>query len=219
MHIRSSKPRVGLTAWAVSAALLGATLASCGHSGATETMRTTVPAPVRIAERECGDVRLPERLVVNGQRLVLNGMAIRRVSFLQLHVFVSGLYLEHEMRDVNEVVATDRGRRLVLRFVRHVSHGQLERGLRWALDSNARQEMRAHSVDFATLLAALPSFNAGDELVFDQASGGGFHVLVNGVMRANFASPEFARLCLLAFIGPHGNVALRLGLVGGHCNS
>jgi hypothetical protein len=197
-------------------------LAACAHEAVPTRASRTIASPhvnsLAVRERQCGNVTLPETLHANGRSLVLNGMAIKRVTFLRLEVFVSGLYLEHEMRDVDDVLGSQENRRLVLRFVRHVSRSQLERGLRWALERNASEEFEAHAAEFDALLAALPAFSDGDELAFDQRAGGGFHVLVNGRMRANFASPEFARLCLLAFLGPNGNLGLRLGLIGGRCN-
>lgn len=211
MH--TTRARLGLYA------LTALAVAGCAHAEAPRTTHRTIAAPSYVASRECGDVSLPESLDTGSQALVLNGMAIKRVTFLRIEVFVSGLYLEREMRDVDEVLTTPQSRRLVVRFVRHVSRAMLVRGLRWALDHNAsEQDERTHAAEFSALLAALPSFSEGDELAFDQSAGSGFTVLVNGVPRARFASPEFARVCMLAFLGPNGNYGLRQGLVGGHCN-
>ncbi len=58
-----------------------------------------------VSAREIDGVRLPESLVVNGTRLVLNGAGIRTKFFF--HVYAGGLYLEKPLHDGAAIIAAD----------------------------------------------------------------------------------------------------------------
>ena len=76
---------------------------------------------------ELAGVSLPDRITVEGKTLVLNGMGLREATFLKVDVYVAGLYLESKTSDPEAILGTRQVRRLVLKFVRNVSRGQMVR--------------------------------------------------------------------------------------------
>ena len=44
-------------------------------------------------------MQLPDTLQVDGKTLHLNGLGLRTYSFLRIHIYVAGLYLEHLSTD------------------------------------------------------------------------------------------------------------------------
>lgn len=209
-----------LPARLVSLALLVAAATGCASTPREthgKTLERTRAAATAEQTRTCRDIAMPERVSTDDARLVLNGMAVKRVTIFGIAVFVGGLYLEQETRDLEGLLTAPQHRRLVLRFVRRVSASQIRGGIRAALVRNVGDRLAAHEADVQRLEQALPSVQSGDELVFDQRTAGRFTMSLNGAALADF-DPAFAEICLLAFLGPQGNLALREGLIGGSCD-
>ena len=58
--------------------------------------------PARAGER--AGVSLPEKATVEGRTLILNGMGLRKATWLRVKVSVAGLYLEEKSLDAEDIL-------------------------------------------------------------------------------------------------------------------
>ena len=63
-------------------------------------------------------VTMPDSILVGDKQLTLNGMGLREATWLNIDVYVGGLYLEHVSSDATSIIASNQTKRLVLQFVR-----------------------------------------------------------------------------------------------------
>ena len=80
---------------------------------------------------ECLDVKVPDSVKAGGNDLVLNGLGIRKATFLNVKVYVAGLYLPQKSGDAGKIIGANQPWQLVLRFVRDVDASDIRDA--WAL--------------------------------------------------------------------------------------
>src|SRR5690349_2730823 len=89
----------------------------------TTTLATTLPRPVAAGDK--AGVKLPDAIEVATRPLKLNGMGLREATFLNIDVYVAGLYLETASSDPVAILQSTQVKRLVIRFVRDVDRGDI----------------------------------------------------------------------------------------------
>ena len=162
-------------------------------------------------------VTMPDTVQVGGKQLALNGMGLREATWLNVHVYVAGLYLEHPSSNAAEIIASNEPKQLVLHFVRDVDRGRI-------IEAWSKGFARAATVPLAQihgqidrLNAAMPELRKGDTLSFTYVPGQGVAVMVNGTTRAVIAGDDFARSLFSIWLGPKPlKPELRRGLLGEH---
>src|SRR5262245_26896864 len=97
------------------------------------------PSPA--GARELSGVTMPDTLDVHGQHLVLNGMGVRKKTFVK--VYVGGLYLTQPARDAGAIVAASAAKAVRMHFVRDVEKAQLVEAFREGFADNAAQQSAA----------------------------------------------------------------------------
>src|ERR1700731_174177 len=71
-------------------------------------------------DRTCRDISFPGHVQVNGNELKLNGLGVRKATFLKVNVYVAALYVVQPQRDPKPLIESDTPQQLVLHFVRNV---------------------------------------------------------------------------------------------------
>ena len=79
-------------------------------------------------------ITLPDKMDVNGQQLVLNGMALRKKVMFK--VYVAGLYLPAKEQSGEKILAADGPRCTVMHFLRGVSAKQVNEAWYDGLEAN-----------------------------------------------------------------------------------
>ena len=79
-------------------------------------------------------ITLPDSMDVNGQQLVLNGMALRKKVIFK--VYVAGLYLPAKEQNGEKILAADGPRCTVMHFLRSVSAKQVNEAWYDGLEAN-----------------------------------------------------------------------------------
>ncbi len=64
----------------------------------------------------CGE-QFPEKVTVNGEKLVLNGAGLREKYFIGVDVYVAGLYLKERTTDAEEIINADETMMLKIKIV------------------------------------------------------------------------------------------------------
>jgi hypothetical protein len=146
-------------------------------------------------------VSLPDTDTLDGTELHLNGIALRTYSWLHIHIYVAGLYLEHPTHQAEAILGSPEKKLLVVRFVHDVSADQARKSWQEGFDGNCRPPCHLAPADVGRFLAAVPPVRAGDRstLAFTPA---GLAITINGRTVGTISDPIFARAVLATFIGP-----------------
>ena len=170
--------------------------------------------PVRAGER--AGVTLPDQAMVEGRTLVLNGMGLRRATWLRVKVYVAGLYLEEKSFDADAILHPGRTKRVVLVFVRAVGREDLLQAWGEGFQEDAGEDLAALETRLATLHGWMPNrVEKGDTFSFTYLPRTGVLVSVKEETRGTIPGPDFARSLFASWLGARTpSLALKAGLLG-----
>ncbi len=165
---------------------------------------------------EVDGVAFPDTKQVDGKTLVLNGLGLRTWSFLNVHIYIAGLYVEHPTRDPDAIIRSPEAKVLTFRFEHDVAAGQARDAWRKGLTNNCPAPCQLDPNDVERFLAEVPAMHEGDsfELRF---AGHMAEIAANGHLLGRVDRAPLADAMLAAFLGPKpGSPALKLALLDGH---
>jgi hypothetical protein len=169
--------------------------------------------------KECKGIAFPEHLQVSGNDLALNGLGMRKATFLKVNVYVGALYVARLSHDPLPLIDPGSPAELILHFVRNVGVGDLRDAWKEGFEKVAKDQLPALGARIATLNSWMSSMEAGQRLTFTRLPGAGIQVDVNGVVKGTIPGDDFARALLTIWLGPSPpNPELKSGLLGGSCD-
>lgn len=169
--------------------------------------------------KSCHGVEFPERQEVNGISLMLNGLGMRKATFLKVNVYVAALYVTHPSRDPGPLLDPRSAALLTLRFVRNVGVDDLRKAWGEGFEKTAKQQLPVLYDRIATLSGWMSDMKTGQALTFTRVPGTGIQVNVAGTNRGVILGDDFARAFLAIWLGPEPpNAELKSGLLGGECD-
>jgi hypothetical protein len=169
--------------------------------------------------RECKGVTFPEHLPVGGSDLTLNGLGMRKATFLKVNVYVGALYVAHPAHDPQPLIDPASPAELILHFVRSVGVGDLRDAWKEGFEKVAKDQLPALQARIATLNSWMSGMETGQRLTFTRLPGTGVQVDVNGVVKGVIPGDDFARALMTIWLGPNPpNSELKSGLLGGSCD-
>ncbi len=174
----------------------------------------SLSAPAAGAAQLAG-VTLPDTTTLGGTELRLNGIALRTYSWLRIHIYVAGLYVEHPSHDAASILDSPEDKLLVFHFVHDVDASSARKAWRDGFEQNCLPPCRLAPADVRRFLAAVPPIRAGDlsTLAFGP---GGLTITLNGQRVGTITDPAFNRAVLLTLLGPNPPSAmLKRELLGG----
>lgn len=172
-----------------------------------------------LAGRKAG-VTMPDTVVIAKQQLVLNGMGLREATWLDIDVYVAGLYVQHPTSNADALIRNDEVKQLVLQFVRDVGHGDIVKAWHEGFQGNATVPLAKLDPYIKQLDAWMPSFKDGDTLTFTYIPGQGVSVDINGVRKGVIKDADFARSLFAIWLGARPPTKdLKRGLLGSHPNA
>jgi Chalcone isomerase-like len=177
-----------------------------------------VMVPVWFVARaaELDGVQLPDTMQVDGKTLKLNGFGLRTYSFLGIHIYVAGLYLENLSTDPEGIIRSRETKLLTVRFQRSVSAEDARKAWREGFANNCQAPRHLDPADVERFLAEVPAMQNGDNysLLFTQY---GATVSVNGQRIGTIGQRQFADAILATFLGPRpASPHLKQELLAGH---
>ena len=165
--------------------------------------------------RSCAGVSFPEKLLVSGVELLLNGVGLREATVFDVDVFVAALYVEKRSRDPHVLLTREEHARVVLHFVRDVSAEDIIDEMDAGYRANAP---KVSAADKQKLFGWLTAMKVGDAITFTYEPGKGLEVQVAGKLKGTIPGTPFASATLSVLIGPRAiDEDLRAGLLGGPC--
>jgi len=160
-------------------------------------------------------VTLADQVSVGDKTLVLNGLGLREATVLMVDVYVAGLYLEAKSSDPAAILAPDRTKQLVMRFVRSVGKEKLAEAWTEGFDKNAGDQRAALASDLAKLNGAMIDVKKEDRITLTYQPETGVTVAVKGKDAVVIPGADFQRVLFSIWLGPNPpNVPLREGLLG-----
>lgn len=173
------------------------------------TLVLTVPA----AGGELAGVSFEDTLVVGEQRLVLNGLGLRKKAFIK--VYVAGLYLPERQADSAKILAGDTPRRLVMSFLYKVSADKLVDAWNDGLENNVSGPGDTVRKGFAQLNGWMEDMGKGEQMTFTYVPGTGTEVSVLGKTQGTIAGKDFADALFSCWLGPKPpSTDFKRGLLG-----
>jgi hypothetical protein len=146
-------------------------------------------------------VSIPDTQLVNGSRLVLNGIGLRTYSIFNIHIYVAGLYLERRSDNPEAILHSPETKLLDLHFVHDVDADDARVAWIDGFDKNCRPPCYLDPRDVQRFLAAVTPIQKGDETKLLFTSSGAV-VTSNGQLTGRITDPHFAEVILATFIGP-----------------
>jgi hypothetical protein len=176
-----------------------------------------IMAPGSAAAEKKAGVTMPDTLEVAGKKLVLNGMGLREATWLNIDVYVAGLYVEAVSSDAAKLVAAPGPKRLVLKFVRDVDKSDIVKAWSEGFKNNATVELSTIKPLIDRLNGWMGDFEDGDTLTFTYVPTEGVSVDINATRKGTLKGDDFARSLFSIWLGAHPPTkALRNGLLGKH---
>lgn len=159
-------------------------------------------------------ITLPDSLDAAGQKLVLNGMALRKKVVFK--VYVAGLYLPEKEKSGEKILATDGARCTVMHFLRSVSANQVNEAWFDGLEANTPGYSAQLKGQFDQLAAMMEPLKDCDKLVFTYKPGVGTEVKVKGKVKGTLGDKAFADALFSCWIGkkPGPGEKFKAGLLG-----
>ena len=171
-----------------------------------------------VSAATCPDVNFPENIVVGKTDLVLNGIGLRKATFLGIKVYVAGLYLPNKSKDAELILSSDQSWRLLLHFVRDVDSDDIQEALDEGFESATDGKVKAMQEDIDSINKLLPDLRDGDRLAFTHEVGKGVSVGYNNIAKGEVMGDHLAATMLAIWIGQEPpNEDLKAGLLGSQC--
>lgn len=145
-------------------------------------------------------VTMPDSIEVEGQKLVLNGMALRKKIIFK--VYVAGFYLPQKEKNAEKILGSDTMRHMKMHFLRSVKKGQLNDAWMDGLEDNTPNASAEVKKQFDTLCSYMENVKKEDLVVFTYIPGKGTEVKVKGKVKGNIAGKAFADALFASWIGP-----------------
>jgi hypothetical protein len=164
--------------------------------------------------RKKAGVEMPDRIIVNGKVLTLNGMGVREATIFNVDVYVAGLYLEKTSSDPAVILEGTQIMRLHLKFVRDVDRGDIVDAWKSGFKKNKADMVRLKDrID--QLNAWMTEMDDGESMTFTFIPGKGTAINVKGVPKGVIPGDDFGRALFSIFLGPKPpNSGLKKGLLG-----
>lgn len=145
-------------------------------------------------------ITMPDSIEVEGQKMVLNGMALRKKIIFK--VYVAGLYLPQKETDADKIFSADAPRHAVMQFMRSVSAGKLNGGWLDGLKANTPNAAPELKKQFDTLCSYMEDMKNKEQMAYTYIPGKGTTVTLKGKVKGVIEGKAFADALFACWIGP-----------------
>jgi hypothetical protein len=174
-----------------------------------------VTATAQAQEATCRDLSFPRHLEVGGTDLTLNGLGVRKATFLKVNVYVAAYYVGRPGHDPQPLIESDGPQQLTLQFVRNVGVDDLRKAF---VEGFERVQAAGLQERVARLNSWMTDMKTGQRLTFVRLPHSGVQVTVNGVQKGVIEGADFSHALISIWLGPTPpNPELKAGLLGGEC--
>jgi len=166
-------------------------------------------------DETCRDISFPRHVTVSGTDLTLNGLGVRKATFLEINVYVAAYYVTQPSHDSQALIESDTPQQLTLQFVRNVGVNDLRKAF---VEGFERVRIAGLEERVARLNAWMTDMKSGQRLTFVRVPHSGVQITVNGVQKGVIAGADFSRALISIWLGSvPPNAELKTGMLGGKC--
>lgn len=159
-------------------------------------------------------VDLAKKINVNGKALLLNGMGVRKATFLQVKVYVAGLYLETLSKDPKNILNSSQLKKVEMHFLHRVPSEKLVTAWNESFSKNCEKDCDALKPVLSELNSMMVDVEPGDALSLTFLQDG-VEVKVKNQPSKLIRSKEYSKLLLTTWLGSNPpNEDLKTGLLG-----
>ena len=162
-----------------------------------------------------GGLQIPDIEQVNGKTLHLNGVGRRTYSFLEIHIYIASLYLEHPGANPEQIIHSPETKVLNVMFERDINAEDARNSWRVGFANNCLPPCRLPPEELQAFLAEVPAMHKGDRfrLLFEKNKA---TITVNDQPIGVVTDPQLADAMLATFLGPKpASPSLRQALLAG----
>lgn len=163
---------------------------------------------------ELAGVTMPDSITVeNGQKLVLNGMGLREMFWID--IYVGGLYLPTATHDPATVINSDVRKRMIMHFLfRRVTPQQVKDTFRQGILAQPGGDKL--TAEIAQLEAMVDDYTyAGDEVILDYVPGVGTTITAKGKAKGTVKGVDVMKALFSIYVGAKpASEPLKQGLLG-----
>jgi Chalcone isomerase-like len=176
------------------------------------------PAAGAAVPGECDGVTFPQHIQAQGETLSLNGLGLRKATIFGIKVYVAGLYVAHPTADAQAILHARDPVEMQLRFVFHVTAGQLRSAWQEGFEKSAGAQLPRLRARIARLDGWMQGASSGQLMTFLRVPGVGIQYALDGAVQGTIPGDDFATAFLAIWLGASPpSSALRAGLLGGPC--
>lgn len=170
------------------------------------------------AARDCDGVSFPEQIQAHGATLTLNGLGLRKATIFGIKVYVGALYVPHPTADATAILGSQQPVEVELRFVFHVTAGQLRNAWQEGFEKSAPGDLARLQSRIAQLNGWMTGVGSGQRMTFLRIPGVGIEYALDGAVQGTISGDDFAEAFLAIWLGASPpSPELRAGLLGGEC--
>jgi len=172
-------------------------------------------AAAQAQEATCRDIGFPRHLTVGGTELTLNGLGVRKATFLKVNVYVAAYYVGLPGHDPQPLIDSEGPQQLTLQFVRNVGVEDLRKAF---VEGFERTKAPGLEERVTRLNSMITDVKTGQRLTFVRLPHSGVQITVNGVQKGVIEGADFSRALISIWLGSEPpNPELKAGLLGGAC--
>jgi hypothetical protein len=172
----------------------------------------TLAITLNLSAATLDGITFADKASVEGKELVLNGIGIRKATFLKIKVYYGALYLEAKSKDATSFIAASTPKQIVMHFVREVDAKKLRDAF--------VEGMEAANKNFEALKPTLEKFNSTipdvkkDDLILITFLADGVLVNAKGKLSEKIPGADFSKALLNIWFTNARDENLKNGLLG-----
>lgn len=146
-------------------------------------------------------ITFADKITVEGKKLVLNGIGIRKATIFKVKVYYGGLYLEQKSKDAATFLNSAGPKQIVMNFVHDADAKKLRNGFSEGLEA-ANKNYQQFAAQMEKFKATLEDVVKGDKMIITFLADG---VLVNvkGKTKEKILGSDFSKALLnIWFVNP-----------------
>lgn len=111
-------------------------------------------------------ITFDDKTTVAGKELVLNGVGIRKATFLKIKVYYGALYLSQKTKDSKTFLGNSEPKQITMHFVRDVDAKDLKSTYKEAFEGANKETYKSMLSTFETFSNNFTDVKKGDRMIF-----------------------------------------------------
>ena len=158
-------------------------------------------------------VTFDDKINVVGKELVVNGVGIRKATFLKIKVYYGALYLTQKSTNSSSFLGTNDPKQIVMHFVRDVDTKDLKKTYIQAFEDGNKEAHKSQIPTLEAFLANLRDIKKGERMVITFLNDGA-QLEIAGKNFTKVGDASFSQALLnMYFVNPQ-DTGLTNGLLG-----